>query len=628
MSILVPLIYFLSISLTLSLFLKKKFNDIIIFSYIIPVFLIYFTGIFGNTKIGFYLSIILCFIWIIPILKNIKNVDCLKSIAKKYFTMGFFIYVILFVVISIYLRYATFFQWDDFTHWGPMVKEMFRLDKLYCVEESLLPVHKDYPPFVSILELLWCYLSFGFEERFIYRAIGIFSVSLIIPFLNIDKDESRRKRICLFIIAITVFITSFFVDFMAEQGNGLLSNLITVYPDALVGLFGAYVFVYIYKEEKFSSKDCSLIGLLLSFLLMIKQISFALYLINLLLLCFKIYKSGINKKKIITYIISFVCIPLLMYLSWNIYSNQFIIDSQFSLSKISISDLINIIFFNKGLEYQIITKNNFISSLIDRPMLRFLNLTYFGFTAIIVVLLLIVLKFALKENKYNTFSILISVIIGALGFAFTMFVLYLFTYSEGEAIRLASFERYMQTYLVFELYTLIFITTIGVSKCNNFKTILITEMAMLIMCVLFIQTNYQYLKLKTEYDGLGTQYEFVELTKQIDEFVDSEDKVLIISQTKDHFLEIYLRYRYLNYDFTYVAVGEPDETFPYRLPLTFEEWQEYYSEYDYIYTYNTDEDFYHNYWLNLQEEYLLNNRFFTVNENNYLVIVPWISSEE
>ena len=630
MSIILPLAYFLSISLTLSIFLKKKFSDVAIFSFLIPVFLIYATGLLGNTKYGFYLSILLCFIWIIPIIKNIKNWNTyVKEVINQYFDVGLAIFVFLFIGISIFLRYSSFFQWDDFTHWGPMVKEMYRLNKLYCVEESLLPVHKDYPPMVSILELLWCYLSSGFEERFVHRAIAIFSVSLVIPLISLRKEDNNFQKLFKLFFIVVIFISSFFVDFMASQGYGQLSNLITIYPDALVGLFSSFVFFYIYKIKEFNINNCLKVSMLLAFLLMIKQISFAFYLVILLFALFKMYKTNLKvKNKIIKYVLCFIVIPLAVFASWKIYSSSYYAGGQFSLNEISISSLFDIIFFNKGYDYQITTKYNFIDALLNRPMLRLFKITYLEFSFIMLILIFIMLKFILKETKYNIFTILFSILVGIIGFAFTMFVLYLFSFGSYESVNLASFERYMQTSLVFVMYVALFIFITGVIENDNLAHITISCIIVLIVLVANFKENKKFITIKNGYDGITTQYEYVELINQIDTFISPDDDVLIISQTSDYFLEIILKYLYLDYNFDYVSVGKADDIYPYKLDLTFEEWQDYYNDYNYIYTYNTDEAFYYDYWVNLQEEYLLNNRFYTVDENNYLRLVPWTSSEQ
>ncbi len=629
MSIIKPLLYFLSISFTFSIFTKKKFSEVIVFSFLIPVFLIYFAGILGNTKYGFYLSLPLCFFWIIEIIKNIKNKNNIKNIINQYFDIGLVVFVVLFVGVSIYLRFASFFQWDEFTHWGPMVKEMHRLNKLYCVDESLLSVHKDYPPMVSILELLWCYLSNGYEERFIYRAIGIFSISLIIPFISLTKDNKRLQNILSMVFAVMIFISSFFIDFMASQGYGLLSNLLTSYPDALVGLFSSFTYIQIYKIDRLDIKESLLISILLSFLLMIKQISFAFYLVILLFSLLKINKLDLSfKSKMVNFVLCFVVVPLIAYYSWNVYSNLYTIDSQFAMNNISIPNLIDIIFFDKGLDYQITTKYNFINALLKRPMLRLFKLTYLQFSLLMLITIFLILKFLLRESKYNIYSILSPIIIGVFGFAFMMFVLYMFSYSEVEAVNLASFERYMETYLVFVMYIALFIFVKAIMTSDNYICVTLSSAFVLLVIIANVQNNKEFIVLKDDYDGITTQYEYIELTNQIDAFVNSNDKVLIISQTSDYFLEIVLKYLYLDYDFDYVAIGKTSDEYPYRLDLTFEEWQDYYSKYDYIYTYNTNEEFYHSYWVDLQNEYLLNNRFYTVDEDGYLKLVPWASLEE
>lgn len=628
MSIILPLLYISLISLSLTAFTRKRFNDVVTFSFLLPVFLMYITGILGSLKLGFYLSLVLCFIWIVPIFIKIKDKTYIRNIIDNYFTLGFFVFVILFIGVSFFLRYASFFQWDDFTHWGPMVKEMYRLDKLYCVNESLLPVHRDYPPMVSILELLWCYLCSGYEERFVYRAIGTFSVSLIIPFIPENKEKIKLKRLILTLLMVIVFISSFFVDYMAAEGYGLLSNLITIYPDALVGLFSAFVFVYVYKENDFNNLNCLLISFLLTFTLMIKQISFAFYLMIVFYSVFKLCRSDLNTKdKIFKYVLYFIVIPLIFYFSWNIYSNLSNIDGQFALSKISLGRLFSIIFFDKGLEYQLATKRFFISSLINRPMLRLFGLTYFELFLIFVGIIIFTLAFMHKDNKLNISFIVLTLTIGVLGFAFTMFTLYMFTYSEYEALKLASFERYMQTYIVFMMYVAIFMFVLGIYKININKGLILCAIVALAIPFAF-KDNRSFMKIKNEYEGFRTNYEYKELVKQIDSFVHSGDKILIISQIKDYYIEISSRYAYLDLDIDFISLGEPSKGQEYRKSISYDEWIKLRSEYDYIYTYHTDELFYREYWLDKEEEYLLNNRFYSVKEDGSLELVPWIPSEE
>ncbi|MGN1053871.1 MAG: hypothetical protein ACI4P1_01180 [Erysipelotrichaceae bacterium] len=335
----------------------------------------------------------------------------------------------------------------------------------------------------------------------------------------------------------------------------------------------------------------------------------------------KLYRSDLDTKdKIIMYIPYFIVIPLMLYFSWNIYSNLSNIDGQFALYKISLSSLFDIVFFNKGLDYQLAAKNYFISSLINRPMSRLFGLTYFELFLIFVIIIISVIVFFLKDNKINISFISITLTIGVLRFAFTMFTLYMFTYSEYEALKLASFERYLQTYIVFIMYVAFFILTFGAYKIKANKGIVLCLIITRVIPISF-KENRLFIRFKNEYEGFRTNYEFKELIKQFDSFIDSEDRVLVISQIKDDFIEISSRYEYLDLDIDFISLGEPIEGQEYRNDISYDDWIKLRNEYDYIYKYHTDELFYRKYWLNKEEEYLFNNRLYSVKDNCSLELV-------
>lgn len=630
MSIIIPYFYIVFITFSLSIIFNQTFGKVLILSFIIPSFMIFLSGIFGSLKLGFYLSLILCLAWIpLSILCFIKNKNKFNNFIKNNLKISFIIFTVLFFIISIYTRYSSFFQWDDFSHWGPMVKEMFRLDKLYCINESLLPAHKDYPPIISILELLWCYLSFGFEERFLFRAISIFSVSLIVPFFDNIEFKNIKFKCINILLCIILFLLTFFIDLKSEIGYGLLSNFITIYPDALVGLFSAYIFYLIYSSNDLEMKDYIILSLLISFLIMIKQISVAFFLIIIIYAFYKYIFVSKKKNKIILYLIFIIILPLFPLIIWKIYQSYFVISSQFSLSDISISSLFNIIFLNKGLDYQIITKHNFINSIINRPMLRLFDLTFIQIIIILLISQFITLKVLLKNDKRTTFITLSTCVIGTFGYVFTMFVLYMFSYSEFEATNLASFERYIETYINFMIYVFVFLTVhYALYKHNSFN--IKQPIILLILCVITystIQQNIVFLKLKQNYDGYSTRQDYNEFYNQTKTFIDKNDRVLIIYEDYDVFVEVKTEYMFLGYDFDFISLTKDIAYEITNKTLTNEEWQKLYSNYDYIFTFYTNDEFYENYWLNKQEEHLLNYRYYTVNSNGMLELVPWTPLE-
>ena len=69
----------------------------------------------------------------------------LARLKSDFLTPAFCIFIVIYAFIFFLNYNRGFSQWDEISHWGPMVKEMFRLDKFYSVAESALSVHKDYP---------------------------------------------------------------------------------------------------------------------------------------------------------------------------------------------------------------------------------------------------------------------------------------------------------------------------------------------------------------------------------------------------------------------------------------------------------------------------------------------------
>ena len=80
-------------------------------------------------------------------------------------TGGLWAYIGCLLVVTVMDAGRSFYSWDEFMHWGKMVKEMIRLDRFYCVTESTLYRHKDYPPFVALFEYAWCRMGGGYSEQ-------------------------------------------------------------------------------------------------------------------------------------------------------------------------------------------------------------------------------------------------------------------------------------------------------------------------------------------------------------------------------------------------------------------------------------------------------------------------------
>lgn len=118
----------------------------------------------------------------------IKRKD-LKFI-KRFFSNGFWGYIIIFFMALIIDYGRHFTHWDELMHWGKMTQEMLRLDKFYTDPASELLVHKYYPPGVPIFEMLWCRMSGGVvRSRTDY--VAAFS-----DFFIYDSMADRKSKFC------------------------------------------------------------------------------------------------------------------------------------------------------------------------------------------------------------------------------------------------------------------------------------------------------------------------------------------------------------------------------------------------------------------------------------------------
>ena len=74
-----------------------------------------------------------------------------KEIIHNIITPGMIIFGILTIIIFIFERGRMIAEWDEFSHWGSVVKSMFLTNGLSVKEGSSL-MFKSYPPAISIFE--------------------------------------------------------------------------------------------------------------------------------------------------------------------------------------------------------------------------------------------------------------------------------------------------------------------------------------------------------------------------------------------------------------------------------------------------------------------------------------------
>ncbi len=427
------------------------------------VLLAYFSQLLFHTfNIGIYVCIAVAVSAVILLILKRKD----RDFISRCFSEGFFVFlaICLFFLVMDYGRWLS--EWDEYSHWGKMVKEMFRLDRFYSEPQSNLLVHKDYPPFAVIFEMLWCRFSGGYSAGGATMALHILGFSMVLPLaleqLNGEKKTGRLQKLISKLAIVAAFLLLIF-NFNHVQP-------MTIYLDLFLPLF--YVSLILMaadRELRRSGFGFTMILLGQFGLIITKQMGLAFVLLvwffYTMLEALELSSEGkvSQEKKSGRWVIlavkslAILITPAVSYSIWNHYITNLGLTGQFSFEIINVGTIIRIL-AGGGDYIQHLTYVKFIRALFTTNLgTGIFSMTYAS-AVLLAFCMLTVLAYLFRtvvhRGEILPYAVLFAV--GSAGYAFTMLVLYMFCYSEGEMSVLASYERYMSTYILSE-YVILFL---------------------------------------------------------------------------------------------------------------------------------------------------------------------------
>lgn len=427
------------------------------------VLLTYFSQLLFHTfNIGIYVCLAAAVSAVILLILRRKD----RDFISRCFSEGFFVFlaICLFFLVMDYGRW--FSEWDEYSHWGKMVKEMFRLDRFYSEPQSDLLVHKDYPPFAVIFEMLWCRFSGGYSAGGATMALHILGFSMVLPLaleqLNGEKKTGRLQKLISKLAIVAAFLLLIF-NFNHVQP-------MTIYLDLFLPLF--YVSLILMAEDRElrrSGFGFTMILLGQFGLIITKQMGLAFVLLvwffYTMLEALELSSEGkvSQEKKSGRWVIlavkslAILITPAVSYSIWNHYITNLGLTGQFSFEIINVGTIIRIL-AGGGDYIQHLTYVKFIRALFTTNLgTGIFSMTYAS-AVLLAFCMLAVLAYLFRtvvhRGEILPYAVLFAV--GSAGYAFTMLVLYMFCYSEGEMSVLASYERYMSTYILSE-YVILFL---------------------------------------------------------------------------------------------------------------------------------------------------------------------------
>ena len=216
------------ISAFYSIKLKKEIGFTYILSILSIIFVLYLFGLFGMLKYGIYFIYFITFLLLLYDVKTfIKN----KKILKKYIlNRGIIIFTVLYLFLFCIHYGRLLSTWDEFNHWGDVVKVMFTMDN-FATDPNSMSLYKSYPPGMALFQYFFLKTGNQYIEYQLFFSYQIVFVSMFLPFVCKIKDIAK-------------LIASIFIILLAPT---ILSEncYTTIYIDFIVGCFYAYIFLNI-----------------------------------------------------------------------------------------------------------------------------------------------------------------------------------------------------------------------------------------------------------------------------------------------------------------------------------------------------------------------------------------------
>ena len=477
------LLILVSVSGCVAVFFRRKWEESIapvIFSVILTV---YFSGLlFDDLSVGVLfvkavavLSAAALLFLLYEARRNKETMDKIRQSVRQYcMTPGLICWLIMFVIIYVVYCNKIIAGWDEFSHWGLVVKNMFVFDKFGNYAESTTSF-RDYPPGTA----LWQYFtakvfSRNLGENHIYHAMGWLIISLqasFLRFFSFDTANSpfsvrsgaqegivrragnvarqifshKKMREAFFAMLLIMFVPLLFTQYIFIYFN-------SIYVDIILGILFAYILASGFSEERFDAFFYISVFLSVSVLCLIKAIGVFLAVAALLIIAgyklTEIRQTGLRQSLLPVSLLTLSGITGLLIgkVSWSVYLKLTHTPKAWNTKPLTLSNILALA-KGKGQAYQYLTVKNYFKAIFEWPIGIFG--TYIGWLTILAVSLIILRrKRRNRENAKKATFYLSGCFVFAVIYAIGLLALYMFTFTESDAVSTAAFNRYLSTVFV------------------------------------------------------------------------------------------------------------------------------------------------------------------------------------
>lgn len=458
---------------------------------------------------------ILCYLWV-----YIK-----KHSQFNIRSNGMIFFGIAGVLLMFILRGNRVFAYDDFSHWTLVTREILINDRLPNFSNDMISFQA-YPTgeagFIYFFGKI-----LGNTEGIMLFAKALFSISCLTPLFSLIKEKKVSSYLALSLFAILVLFSNYGLNSLYVDS---LLTLITVGATAII--------LDSYLDNKLNDAILPLL-LASSVLVMMKNsgLLFAMILIILFVGMKLKNKDFTNMPATLTAVAS----PFLVRKLWDSHTEFAFLDASGSKHSLSASGYQGIFGLKTPEDIEFITKELVSRSLNLNSYDRRVLLIVFAFLILAIIYKKYIAKSIDNKNEFKLLIITISLyVLYQMGLLFT----YLFSMPIGEAVRLASYERYNLTMTLYILgLFIIYYLYNNNDKSTKMFSVFFTITIMLTLTISVYNRKEEIIKVASNrgYE-LSVRKEFHEITSG---FKSNEDDHFIIyaSDRKDVTTNGYLSYQ-------------------------------------------------------------------------------------
>lgn len=567
----VPFIFMIVSATSFSLLINKRIIDCIAPVFLIQIILCIASAIlFRSFSLGLVISSAL---WIIGFVFALLQK---KKIQTRALIQDYVLILLLYMAVFTLNRGKVFSEWDEFSHWGIFVKEMLRLDNLYCTSQASM-AHKDYVPAISVFEAVWCKLSMGYSEPNTYRGIQMLQASMLFPLVTFsgDRKEGNKEVFKRVLLTIIVFgIPLYFGQFYH-----------TLMKDLVLGLL-IYYCMFIIISDKGKYYKAFLLTISLMVLVLTKTTAVVFF--PMILIFYVVYESKFHQRirEFVFQIAVVSCAPIALWIAVNGYIETYVKsfgDAQ-SLSGFRLSTVFEII-FGAGNPWSEEVSKAFVKSLFFKGVVY--RIPYVLFVGGCCFLLFVLSRYISDEIVRKKIMLInLWICLAGAAYAVIMNVLYLVAFGEYEASILASYERYMSTFLLAIAFIVIATYVVFYSE-KLFSVLVISAAFVLEDLLIFVDLNQI---LPGTITGEVAHHTYI--SNDINEHVPLEDSTYILDCGTNGEIPTKIRYYCSPRDIEFGSIGKKRNSEDvWSRDCTDKELIELLECYDWMYVLNADDVF-------------------------------------